>query len=138
MASFVKFHCYVQDLGLGKHNHSTDVWKVMLSNLAPNASTNTVKTDITEIAAGNGYTAGGATVTNKTWTNTGGTSSASGDDVTFTASGGPMAEYRYAVLYNDTHINKPLIGYWDRGSGVILSDGDQGFVDFTGAVVSAT
>ncbi len=63
MAVFNKFQNFVQDLGRGVHNLNSSTLKVMLSNSAPNATTHTVKADLTEISAGNGYSAGGATVT---------------------------------------------------------------------------
>jgi hypothetical protein len=52
--------------------------------------------------------------------------------VVFTASGGSIASFRYAVLYNDSPTSPadPLIGYWDYGSTVSLSDGESLTVDF--------
>ena len=63
MATFVKFESFVEALAEKVHNLGADTLKVMLTNTAPNASTNTVKVDITEISAGNGYTAGGNSAT---------------------------------------------------------------------------
>ena len=56
MASFNKFNPFVEALAEKVHNLGSDTLKVMLSNTAPSAS-NAVKADITEISAGNGYTA---------------------------------------------------------------------------------
>lgn len=53
----------MRDLGLGVHNLDTGALKVYLTNAAPNAATHTVKADLAEIGAGNGYTAGGADIT---------------------------------------------------------------------------
>ena len=58
MASFNKFNAFVADVANKVHNLGSDTLKIMLSNTAPAAS-NAVKTDITEIGAGNGYAAGG-------------------------------------------------------------------------------
>ena len=58
MASFNKFNAFVADVANKVHNLGADTLKIMLSNTAPSAS-NAVKTDITEIAAGGDYTAGG-------------------------------------------------------------------------------
>jgi hypothetical protein len=124
MATFNKFNQFVEDLGKGVHNLSTGAMKVMLVNTAPVAA-NAVKADLTEIAAGNGYTAGG-TATTPTFTETSGTAKLVCTDVVFTASGGSIGPFRYAVLYNDTPTSPadPLIGWHDYGSALTLADGD--------------
>lgn len=131
MASAVKFQKFVRDLGLGVHNLDTGVLKVYLSNTAPNVSTHTVKADIAEITAANGYTAGGADVSG-VFTESAGTATLATSDVTFTASGGTVGPFRYAILYNDTPTSPtdPLIQYWDYGSSITLADGETFTVDF--------
>jgi hypothetical protein len=132
MATFNKFNDFVTQLAAGTHaaavNTSTDVVKVLLTLTAP-VATNSVKTDLTEITAGNGYTAGGEDTLNTTATVTG-TITVSGTDVTWTASGGAINDFRYVVLYNDTAASDNLIGWWDYGSTVSLADGEQFTVDF--------
>ena len=59
MASFNKFNAFVADVANKVHNLGADTLKIMLTNTAP-AAGNAIKTDITEIAAGNGYAAGGS------------------------------------------------------------------------------
>lgn len=134
MAAYNKFNVFVGDLGLKVHNLDTDTLKIMLTNVAPTAS-NVVKTDITEISAGNGYTAGGADILG-VYSASGGTGSLVGTDFTWTATGGSMGPFRYVVLYNDTPVSpaKPLIGWWDYGSSVTLADTETFKVDF-GATV---
>lgn len=131
MAAFVKYQNFVEDLGNKVHDlvGTNDTLMVALTNSAPNAATHTQLADITEIAAGNGYSAGGADVQND-GSEAGGTLTVTGVDVTFTASGGSMATFRYVVLYNTTPAGDPLIGYWDYGSGVTLADGESFTVDF--------
>jgi hypothetical protein len=58
VATFNKFNQFVQDLATKVHNLNSDTIKVMLSNTAP-VATNSVKANITEITAANGYPAGG-------------------------------------------------------------------------------
>lgn len=123
MAAFNKFNCFVADVANKVHNLGADTLKIMLTNTLPVAA-NAVKVDITEISAGNGYTAGGLTVTGITSTQTGGIYKlASSADPVLTASGtvGPL---RYAVLYNSTPAAGPLIGWWDRGGSVTLASAD--------------
>ena len=95
---------------------------------APGAS-NTVKTDITEISAGNGYSAGGLAVTGVTSSQTGGTYKlVSSADPVLTASGA-VGPFQYAVLYNSTPGSGNLIGWWDRGSALTLANTDTFTVD---------
>ena len=102
----------------------------MLTDTAP-VATNTVKTNITEISAGNGYTAGGATITTSSSAQTSGTYRLICADVVFTATGA-VGPFRYAVLYNDTPTSPadPLIGWWDYGSALTLQNGETFTVDF--------
>lgn len=107
MASFVKYEVFSENLAEKVHNLDTDTLKVMLSNSAPNVATHTVRADATEISGGNGYTSGGADSQNAT-SRSGGTTSVTGVDVTFTASGGTIGAFRYAILYNDTSISQQI------------------------------
>lgn len=131
MASFNKFNQFVEDVAKKVHNLGSDSLKVLLTLTAPTSS-NAVKADLTEIAAGNGYTAGGTAASITSCAQTAGTLKLVLGDVTFTASGGAIANFRYAVLYNDTPTSPadPLIGYWDYGSTVTLNSGDSFVVDF--------
>lgn len=128
MASFVKYECFSETLSEKAHNLDTDVLKIALTNTAPNVATHATLADITEISAGNGYTAGGADTTNST-SRASGTTSIVGVDVVWTASGGTIGPFRYVVLYNDTTSDN-LIGYWDYGSAVTLQIGETFTADF--------
>tara|TARA_R110000868_G_scaffold2031_6_gene15946 strand:+ start:13902 stop:14324 length:423 start_codon:yes stop_codon:yes gene_type:complete len=133
MATYNKFQQFTKDLIDGAHDFDAHVFKVMLTNTVPLA-TNTVKANITEISAGSGYSAGGTATTITTSTTTG-TSKATGTDVVFTAAGGSVGPFRYAVLYNDTTSTpaKPLIAWWDYGSSITLADTETLTVDFDAA-----
>ena len=133
MASFNKFEDFVEQLGDGTHdlvgtNHTL---KVYLSNATPSASADAVKADLAEISAGNGYTAGGEDTQND-GSEASGTLTVTGVDVSWTASGGTIGPFQYAVLYNDTPTSPadPLIGWWDYGSAITLQDGESFTVDF--------
>lgn len=130
MAAFNKFNAITEDLAEKIHNFGADTLKIMLTNTAPSAA-NSVKADITEISAGNGYTAGGTAVTVTASSQTGGTYKLVGNDVVFTASGGSIGPARYAVLYNSTPAAGNLIGWWDYGSALTLADGSTLTVDFS-------
>lgn len=134
MAVFNKFNQFVEDLAHAVHDLKTGtahVLKVLLTNTAPVAG-NAVKADLTEITAANGYVAGGATIGTITGAQTGGTFKLVGAaDPSWTATGGTIGPFRYAVLYNDTPTSPadPLIGYWDYGSSVTLQIGESFTVD---------
>ena len=129
MATFTKFQPFVERLAEKSFNLGSDTLKVMLCLTAP-VNTNAVKADLTEIAAGNGYAAGGTATTISTSAQTSGTYKLVITDVVFTASGGAIANFRYAVLYDDTASADELIGFWDYGSTVTVNDGETFTVDF--------
>ena len=119
MATYNKFNKFVQDLANGVHNFGSHTFKIMMTNAAP-VATATVKANLTEIAAGSGYTAGG-TAMPMTQAMAAGTLTVSGTNVVFTAAGGSVGPMRYAVLYNDTAVGKPLVAWWDYGSSITLN-----------------
>ena len=123
MATFNKFNQFVSDVAQKVHNLNSDALKILLTDTAPVAS-NTVKSNISEIAAGNGYTAGGATAAFVSGNDTAGTYKLVLSQVSWTASGGAIAQFRYAVLYNSTATNGNLIGWWDYGAEVNLTNGN--------------
>lgn len=134
MAAFVKFHAFLENLAEKVHNLGADTLKVMLTNTAPTVSTDATKSNITEISAGAGYTAGGTAATISSSAQSSGTYKLVLADVVFTASGGSIGPFRYAVLYNDTPTSPadPLIAYYDYGSSITLADGETLTVDFDG------
>lgn len=131
MATYTKFLDFTEQFAKGVHDFDTHTFKLMLTNSAP-VNTNTVKADLTEISAGNGYTAGGTALSSVTVSETSGTTTFDAADVTFTASGGAMATFRYVVLYNDTATSPAdaLIAWWDNGSSVSLASGESFTVQF--------
>lgn len=137
MASFNKFQGFVGYLGLAAINLNTDTLKCYLSNATPSASGNDVKADLAEITAENGYTAGGEDAQN-TYSESGGTGTLAGTDITITASGGTVGPFRYAVLYDDTHASDVLIGWWDYGSSITLQAGESFTIDFGASILTVT
>jgi hypothetical protein len=131
MAAFNKFQQFVEDEAEKVHNLGADTHKVALTNALP-VATNTVLANITQITAGFGYVAGGTQATITTSAQTTGTYKLVLADVVFTAAGGAIGPFRYAVLYNDTPTAPadPLIGWWDYGSAITLNDGETFTVDF--------
>ncbi len=132
MATFNKFQDFVDQLARGVHDFDAHTFKVVLTNSAP-VNTNTLLSNITQISGTNGYTTGG-TATTVTVNEAAGTVTVSGTKVTFTASGGSMGPFQYAVLYNDSATSPAdaLVGWWDYGSAVTLADTESFDVKFSG------
>ena len=130
MAAYNKFYDFSEQLVRGTHNFASNVFKVYLTNDTPSQSADAVKADLAEISAGNNYTAGGASTT-ITISETTGTTTVSGTQVSWTATGS-VGPFRYAVLYNDTSASKNLVAWWDYGSSVTLANGESFTVKFSG------
>jgi hypothetical protein len=123
MASYNKFNIFVSDLCTKQHNLNSDALKIMLTNTAP-VATNTVKANLTEIGAGNGYTAGGTQAAFVSGADTSGTYKLILSPVVFTAAGGSIGPFEFAVLYNSTAANGNLIAWWDYGTAITLTNGN--------------
>lgn len=130
MPALTKVHTFSRDCLQAVHDFSSHTFKALLTNSAPNV-TMAVKADVTEIAAGNGYAAGGPTIPMALSTS-GGVAKVTATDTTITASGGPIGPFRYAVLYNDTSTGDRLVGFVDYGSSITLQSGDPLVLDFDG------
>ena len=129
MATFNKFNSFVEALAEKVHNLGADDLRIALSNTAPDA-TDTTLADVAEIAAANGYVAGGNAASITSSSQTSGTYKLVLGDVTFTASGGSINTFRYAILYNNTATNNEVIGWWDSGAAQTITDGNSFVVDF--------
>jgi len=111
----------------GSIDLDTDTIKVMLvtSSYTPNQDTHEFKSDVTNEVTGTGYTAGGATLSNKSVTqdNTDDEGVFDADDVTWSNS---TITARGAVLYKSTgnDATSPLICYFDFGENKSSSNGD--------------
>lgn len=132
MAVFNKFDCFVLDVANARHDMKTgtaQTYRVYLTNVAP-VVTNTGYNTPAEIAAGNGYTALGPSIGVITGSQTAGTFKFIGaTDPAWTAAGGSIGPFRYAVLYNASAAGTPLIGWWDYGTAITLTNGNTFTVD---------
>jgi hypothetical protein len=139
MAAYVKYQQFAEDLGKGVHQlHAAGhTLKVILSNTAPNVATHGVRGDVTELSTGGGYTSGGTDIQND-YTESGGTGTLTAVDVVFTASGGTIGPFRYAIIYNDTPTSPadPLVCYFDYGSSITLADTETFTVDFGASLLT--
>lgn len=129
MANFNKFNAFPADLAGKVHNLGADTLKVMLSNTLPTAA-NAVRADITEIAAGNGYVAGGAAASLLSAGQVGGLYTLKLNNPSFTGAGGAIATFQYAVLYNSTAPSGNLLGWYDYGAPLVITPGNIFTVQF--------
>ncbi len=101
-------------LGLAQFKFDTDTvgCALFVSTHVPAPDTQEVMADLTgEVAALNGYAAGGVALTTPTWAERGTTGMIlNAANTVFTASGGSIVA-RFYVLYDATPAARPLIGY---------------------------
>lgn len=130
MADIQLFDPFLADAMNGVHDLSSDTLKIALTNVAPVDASQKLS-EITQIPAGNGYTTGGDALGGVTSTQTAGVYKLEANNLSFSASGGAISEFRYAVLYNDDTANDNLIGYWDAGSAQNVQNGETFEISFT-------
>lgn len=117
-------------IGDGTIDLDTHTFQVQLhtASYVPDAS-HSVKADLTdEVANGVGYTTGGESLANVTWGHTGTTATWDADDTAWTASGGDIGPFRYAVILDDTAASDELLGYIDLGGNFVITDGNPGTI----------
>ena len=124
MATITKYNLFLKGMFNGDTNavidFDTDTIKVALATSAytPSASTHDFFNDITNEVTGTNYTAGGAEITGKSVTESSGTVTFDGADVTWSQSGSGFSNARYAIIYKSTGTasTSRLIGYIDMTS----------------------
>ena len=128
MANYNKFQCFVEDLAEGKHNLASDTLKVAFSSAdnAPSASLDKKLADITTIAS---PAVDSVTLSVSSSGLDGGVYKLVLNDLTMTASA-DVGPFQYVIIYNDTHLDKPLIAWYDYGSEVTLHANDTFKLDF--------
>lgn len=132
------FHIFKEDLHHGEHDFSSDVFKVALLNAAPDAGTDEVFGDLSEIAAGYGYPAGGLTITLTTSGQSGGTYYWIIEKPTITPSGGNLGPFKWAAIYNSSNGNK-LCWFYTYEAWLALVNGVPFILDVntdTGAYIA--
>ncbi len=155
MAAYVKYDVFVEnvmnkvmDLLGTTPGTDCDSLKIMLSNTAGDVVvTLQTRSQVTEIANGNGYTTGGLPLTLglNSGARSGGTFTLTGTKQVWTSASAGMAQFRYVILYDDTPSSPtdPLIASWDYGSPLTLAVGETFTVKFnngdpTGTIFTLT
>ena len=142
MATFYKFDQFVEDLAHQVHDLSSDAITIALTLTAP-VQTNEILGNLTPIAYTNVVTTPNASRVCGTPTSSAQTSGVyklTFADMTITATGGSIADFRYIVIYNDTPASplNPLIGWYDYGSTLSLSIGETLLIDWDASAGTLT
>lgn len=131
------FPKFIQAVHRGEVDIDTDAFKCMLLTSAYTPSANHLNlTDFSshEIAAGNGYTAGGQVVTvSYTYDETAKKFFLTCTDPIWTANGGSIPDWQYGVFYDDTHANKIAMFLFAKAAASGVTDGNNTGIDVAGA-----
>lgn len=131
MPTMIRFEQFTTQLNEKKHNLTSDTLKFILTNTAPSAAWATKASVTGELSTGNGYTAGGLTMSGKTATTSSGVYTLTCTDPAWTASGGSIGPFQYCILYNDTATNDELICYMNFGYAITVASGTTFTIDLS-------
>lgn len=112
------FHTFPFDFLSGQHDFESDVYHIILTNTEPDYANDVQYSDIVEIAAQNGYDAGGIPVT-LTLTQVTEDSIVTAGIANFEADGGSFGPFQWAVLYNFSSPSNRLVAAWEYEGGSI-------------------
>lgn len=127
------FNQFYEDIGLEVHQLETDTLKVgfITSAATPSASTadprwgsgGTTNFSSSEVTPGGNYSSGGPTIANNTYTESSGTATLDGDNISISQDASNPDDARWGIIYNDTATGKNAIGFVDLGGTTDLSAG---------------
>lgn len=128
MATWTEPDILSEDIANKIHDFNTDTFRIALTNSAPVLASTFLLSNVTQISGTNGYTTvadGAGAATTLSFSRTGQTTTVSGTQVVFTATGA-VGPFRYAVWINDTPTSplNPVIGWIDHGSGITMANTD--------------
>jgi hypothetical protein len=129
MAAFNKFYDFTEQLIRGGHNFGSHTFKVALTNTAPLATQTAFNS--TNHPAPTSQAGYAPVTTTVAVSEVNGTTTITGTTAMFTATGGTIGPFRYAILYNATNNN--LIGWYDYSISTTLNAGDNFTVQFNNA-----
>lgn len=134
MPTFTLFDEYIKYQLDGTIDLDSDSFFAILSNTTPDPAADSVYANFTEIAAGNGYTTKGVSLSSITLAETGAGTGIwlwSAADFSWTATGGAIATFQYVILLDDTPSSPldPAVGFWDYGTALNITVGSTFNVD---------
>jgi hypothetical protein len=128
---FTFFNEFLEDEGQGVHSLSTDTLKIALTQATgttPFATTTdprwgsggSTNFAAEEVVAGGNYVATGASISN-TFSESGGTATLDGDDVTWSQNAANPTNARWGIVYHNVSSGKEAVGFVDLGQTVDMS-----------------
>jgi len=128
MATFTEPDCLSEDIANKVHDFNSDTFRIALTNTAPVLGTTFLLSNVTQITGTNGYTTvadGAGAATTLSFSRTGQTTTVSGTQVIFTATGA-VGPFQYAIWINDTPTTplNPVIGWINHGSAITMANTD--------------
>lgn len=127
------FDEFLNTIGKSEINLDTDSIKcgLVTSTTTPTATTadprwgagGTTNFSTNDLTAGGNYVAGGTDITS-TYSQTGGTATFDGADLTWSQNASNPTNARWGILYSDTDADKKCIGWVDLGSDFNMTTGD--------------
>jgi len=138
MTALTKINGFAEHLAEAVHNLGSNQLVIALSNTDPTtdgvqASTAAaVLATVTQIAYTN---LSSRNLTTSSSAQTSGTYALVLNDLVLSASG-PVADFRYVYVYDDTATNDDLIGVYDNVSVVSMTTGETFTIDFTGNFIT--
>jgi len=121
--AFTLFEEFALTIGLEGHQLETDVIKLgIIDNVVTPAADDATPAwgdySANEVTNAGGYTSGGETITNNTYTEAGGVGTFDGDDVALDQDGSGFTDGYWGILYNETNADNAAIGFVDLGGAV--------------------
>lgn len=126
--AFTKFNAFLTQMASGGsnvHNLSTAVFKVYLSNEAPSVTADSLKANLAEIPTGGGYSGAVTIPIDSRGIEDNEYVIAPTGPIVWTGTGAGFGPLQYAVLFNDSGVGKPLIGFWDYPTQITLVAADE-------------
>lgn len=127
------FDEFLEDVGLELHQLETDDFKcgLITATATPTAADadpcwgagGTTNLSTNQVTPGGNYATGGPSI-GGTYSQTSGTATFDGTDVSITQNGSNPTNARWGIIYNDTEANKHAMAFIDLGAVIDLSAGD--------------
>ena len=120
---FTLFEEFALNIGLEEHQLETDVLKVgfvddTITPLANLATPTWSDFSANEVATTGGYTTGGETITNNTYTEAAGVGTLDGDNIALVQNASGFTDARWGIVYNSTNGTGMAIGFIDFGANI--------------------